>query len=94
MIETATNKMLQVILARFEERLQKYSDELDKIFRQLVEEVANLSLDFGEKLATNEKIIESFANRPPKSQENDDRRGTYATSTRSLIVKQLKMERK
>lgn len=66
---------------RFEKRLQKHSHELEKIFQQLVEDVAELLPDFGEKLAIDGKLLESFARRAPKSQEKDGRRDTDATTT-------------
>lgn len=44
-------------------------------------DVAELLPDFGEKLAIDGKLLESFARRAPKSQEKDGRRDTDATTT-------------
>ncbi len=71
------------VFTRFCRKLMMYSEEVEKIFLQLVEEVSTLLPDFGRFLAIDSKAINSLArgekrNKDGKIKKPDGRRDTDA----------------
>ena len=69
------------VFTRFEARLKKHQTLVDDIFETMNEELATLLDDYGETLALDGKIVESYANRPSKKEKADGRRELDADYT-------------
>lgn len=66
---------------RFEQRLGKHQELLNDIFNRLVTDIHQLKADFGQNLALDGKLIESYASRLSKSEAPDGRGETDANYT-------------
>lgn len=66
------------VYSRFCRKLMRYSDEVEKIFFCLVEEISTLLPDFGRVLAMDSKAINSLARGPKQDKKPDGRRDTDA----------------
>lgn len=62
------------VYTRFLKSLMNYTDEVDKIFKRLVDELQGILPDFGKHLSIDSKAISSFAKQKNKNQTPDGRR--------------------
>ena len=61
------------VYTRFLKSLMNYTDEVDKIFKRLVDELRGILPDFGKHLSIDSKAISSFAKQKNKNQTPDGR---------------------
>jgi len=66
------------VYTRFLKKVLKHTEEVDKIFEKLVEQLRELLPDFGKRLAIDSKAISSFAKGKNGNQTPDGRRDTDA----------------
>ena len=62
------------VYTRFLKTIMNYADEVDKIFKRLVDELRRILPDFGKHLSIDSKAISSFAKQKNKNQTPDGRR--------------------
>lgn len=77
------------VFTRFEQRLAEHMPLVENIFKGLRKELKDDLVEFGESLALDGKIIESYANRPSKHTKKDGRRDTDATYTKKTYINHL-----
>lgn len=66
------------VYSRFMKKLFDHEEEIDAMFRTLVEQISEVLPDFGKSLAIDGKAIQSFANGKNKHNKEDGRRDTDA----------------
>ena len=72
------------VYTRFLKTIMKYADEVDKIFKRLVEQLREVLPDFGQQLSIDSKAISSFAKQKNKNQTPDGRRDIDADYGRKV----------
>ncbi|AYW46036.1 transposase [Tetragenococcus koreensis] len=75
---------------RFQRRLIDVQDLLDALFAHMTEELQEALSDLGESLALDGKIIEAYAQRPPKKKKCEGRRDHDANYTQKSYTSTTK----
>ena len=75
------------VFTRFEARLKKHQLLVDEIFKRMNKDLSIELEDYGETLALDGKIVESYANRCAKNKKKDGRRELDADYTKKTYTK-------